>query len=85
MSRAKLPFMPEPRVWRACQVAARLGMSESTFGYRRKELEAQGFPRMDELLRGWDADAIERWLDARAGLAPHANDTFRGELEKWAG
>lgn len=86
MSRAKRIFTPEPRVWFAYQVAARLNMSEETFHGRRPKLEAMGFPRRDDFLGGWDADAVERWLDVRSGLAsPHGGDDFRGKLAAWQG
>ena len=31
-------------------------------------LEAQGFPRKNQLLDGWDSKAVELWLDRMAGI-----------------
>jgi len=61
-----------PRIWSAAAVAKRLGMSSTTFAKRQPELVRAGFPNRDAILQGWDAVAVERWLDARAGLSEHA-------------
>lgn len=84
MTRAKKPYSPAPRIRNKIQIAARLGWSESTFDSRREQLEALGFPPRDELLSGWDTDAIEAWLDRRAGLdeiCSHADPDE--ELDNW--
>ena len=52
----------------AQQVALRLGMSEATFGKRLSEFQSQGFPTKDALFDKWDSDAVELWLDLRAGI-----------------
>lgn len=69
MTRRRPAYEPTPRVFTKHNTAARLGWGETTFDKRRPTLEAEGFPRYDELLGGWDANAIERWLDQRAGFA----------------
>ncbi len=62
-------------MWTAEWVAWRLGMSVETMRRRMDELKRQGMPDPDPLfLDQWDIDAIEHWLDVRAGLAP-AGDT----------
>ncbi len=72
MSRTKPAFIPTPRVVTSpVQVATFLGRSEEWFRQRRERLEADGFPRKDRLLDGWDLDAINAWLDKRAGLGQH--------------
>lgn len=53
------------RIVPAATVAQRLGHDPSWFFRRRSALEAKGFPKRDELLGGWDLDAIEHWLDRR--------------------
>lgn len=68
MARAKPTFIPAPRAWTTYQVAARLNVSEHTFRKRRPELEAVGFPRFDDVLKGWDSEAIEHWMDHRSGI-----------------
>lgn len=68
MSRPKPAFTPDPRAWTEYQVAVRLNWSEVTFKKRLPKLEAEGFPRVDKLLGGRDAKAIEAWFDKRSGL-----------------
>lgn len=88
MTRPRPSFTPEPRVWTDFQVATRLGKSESWLSDRRAELEKLGFPKRDAVLGGTDANAIERWLDARAGLSsPPVDDGdggLAGRLEAFA-
>lgn len=80
MSR-RAKFMPRPRIWNEHQVACRLGFAVATFRTRIEKLVGQGFPQEDDLLGGWDANAVERWLDRRSGLD---NDTgFQKEI--WLG
>lgn len=74
MARPKSKFMPTPRIWSRQQVACRLGKGEQWFLDHRPELEREGFPKADALLGGYDADAIEAWLDRRGGLAGHSGD-----------
>lgn len=66
MGRPKPKFTPEPRIWSDFQVATRLGRSEEWLRQHRDKL--LGFPPVDNELGGTDADAIEAWLDVRAGL-----------------
>lgn len=86
MSRPVPRFTPEPRVWSGYQLACRLGMSEETWRRKRPDYEARGFPRFNDFLGGWDAKAVERWLDAQSGLvSPDGSDDFREEMARWAG
>jgi hypothetical protein len=58
-----------PRFWTEEQVAWRLGMSIETLRRRIDTLTAEGMPDPDPLfLDRWDIDAVEHWLDVRAGL-----------------
>ena len=68
MTHTKPKYLPEPRVYDEVQVAARLGKSVSWLHENRARLEALGFPRRDDFFGGRDADAIELWFDARAGI-----------------
>ena len=83
MSRARPRFIPEPRVWTRYQVACRLNKSEETLRKMLPELHKKGFPLWDELLGGFDADAIEAWLDRRAGLTDHPGNDIDGMIEQW--
>ncbi len=72
MARPKPSFMPQTRILTSPhQVATMLGRGEQWFASRRQMLEQAGFPRQDTLLGGWDIDAINAWLDRRAGLEPN--------------
>ena len=68
MTIAKPRIIVIPRVLTADQAGYRLNMSPNTFRKLLPELLAAGFPPFDELLQGYDRDAIEHWLDRRAGL-----------------
>ena len=85
MTRAKPTYIPPPRILNATQVAARLGMSASNFHNKRAAYEAAGFPRYDDLLRGWDGNAIERWLDNRSGIDPSSSAPGDRLMEKIRG
>ncbi len=71
MTRPRPKYTPEPRVLNAFQVACRLGWSEATFSARRPELKAKGFPDHNPFLGGYDAVAVEDWLDLQFGRAKH--------------
>jgi len=76
-------FVPKPRIWNQFQVCCRLGMSEDRFRGLRDWFSANGFPLRDEDLGGWDANAIEIWLDMRAGLKKHLPEPAVGEIGNW--
>ena len=84
MSRSRPKYTPEPRIWTAFQVATRLGKSETWFRGNLKKLRDEGFPEYDLLLQGWDADAVEAWMDRRSGLMNDAPDNLVMELEEWS-
>ena len=68
MSRPKPEFIPTPRILNAFQVACRLNKSEQWFASNHTAIERMGFPKKDKLLGGWDAEAVEAWLDKRSGV-----------------
>jgi len=82
-ARRKPNYVPLPRILDIYQVACRLGACESTFRNRRKKLEELGFPKKDEELGGWDADAIEAWFDRRSGLETGFSFDLEAELRGW--
>lgn len=73
MTAAKPKYVPDPRTWNEFQVATRLNRTVKSFRDTREQLERMGFPKKDALLGGWDSKAIERWMDARAGIDLAAN------------
>ncbi len=86
MTRPRPQFEPEPRVWSEHQVACRLGRDVSWLSDNRPQLEAAGFPAIDDLLGGTDADAVEKWVDDRARKPVHIADWVKiVGLAKWFG
>lgn len=80
MTRPRPKYTPDPRVLGDHNLAVLMGMGDTTLRQRRPRLEAEGFPKFDELLGGTDAAAVHRWLDRRAGLADVDPDQ---EIEAW--
>jgi hypothetical protein len=76
----------QARITKSAEALAHyLGHSSSWLRVHYPELRAQGFPRRDDLLDGWDLKAVDEWLDRRskvgdrvAGLA----NLQRAELER---
>ena len=84
MTRPRPQLEPEPRVWSEHQVACRFGRDESWLSDNRPTLEATGFPQIDDLLGGTEADAVNRWLDGRAGNSAHMPNWVKiGGLAEW--
>lgn len=84
MTRPRPTYMPTPRIWSWAQVACRLGKGETWLREHLPELYDLGFPKMDELLNGWDADAVNLWLDQRSGIADASLIDPGKELESWS-
>lgn len=70
VSRARLKFkeIEPPRMLSEEDAAHYLGIGASTFSTMKRKLEKLGFPRQDPALNRRDRNAIDRWLDVRAGL-----------------
>ncbi len=84
MTRTRPSYTPTPRIWKGFQVATRLGCGETKFDTMRPHLEAMGFPQYDDILGGWDANAIEAWLDKRAGLSDSCDQIDADtEIDRW--
>ena len=80
VTRRQPSYEPPPRVFSEHQLATLFGMGETKFRAMRPQLEAEGFPKQDDLLGGTDAAAAHRWLDRRSGLATADADQ---ELNNW--
>lgn len=84
MSRTRPSYTPIPRIQSKFQVVTRLGCGETKFDTIRARLEAMGFPQYDDILGGWDANAIEAWLDKRAGLSASCGLVDADiEIDRW--
>lgn len=66
MPKDDLTFDPTSLYGSRAWVARRLGMSVDTFNKRRLDLEAEGFPRQDDLLNRWIKDDVDAWVAGRA-------------------
>jgi hypothetical protein len=73
MPAAKPRVFVEPRIISRREVALLLGRGETWLAANLARLIGEGMPQLDPLLNGWDAKAIHRWLDQRAGLVSHRN------------
>ena len=67
-----------PRVLNTATLCMYLGRSPTWLAENRAILEAQGFPRPDPLLGGYDRLAVDLWLDGRSEI-------FRVETAPLAG
>ncbi len=69
MSRAaSIRFPIQPRMVGPEKIARRLGVTLTAFREKRHELEQQGFPKPDGVLGTYCLEAVDRWIDQRAGL-----------------
>ena len=51
-------------------VASLLGRTAGWFYAHRAELERDGLPAKDPIMRGWYEPAVKAWLDRRSGVVP---------------
>src|SRR5690606_601514 len=68
VSRAAVRFPVQPRLIDQAKVARRLGVTEAVFLDRLPELLRADFPRPDAVLGTYCLEAVDKWIDARAGL-----------------
>ena len=74
MTHARPRFMLPPRGLIEEESAGYLGLGATEFNRLLPKLEAEGFPKPDPLTGRRDLKAIERWWDARSGLAADVSD-----------
>ena len=75
-----VPVMP--RVLNTVTLCAYIGRSPTWLAENRSQLEAEGFPKPDPLLGGYDRCAVDLWLDRRSDiLRPDVSASFR--LKSW--
>lgn len=69
MSRStSIRFPVQPRMVGPEKVARRLGVTLAAFEQKRSELERTGFPKQDPVLGTYCLEAVDKWIDERAGL-----------------
>ena len=61
-------FVVQPRMVASEKVARRLGVTTAVFLAKRADLEAAGFPKPDQVLGNYCLEAVDKWIDAQAGL-----------------
>lgn len=67
-SSTSIRFPIQPRMVGPEKIARRLGVTLTAFREKRHELEQQGFPKPDGVLGTYCLEAVDRWIDQRAGL-----------------
>lgn len=67
-SSARIRFPVQPRMVGPEKVARRLGISLAEFRGKRQELESVNFPKPDGVLGTYCLEAVDKWIDRRAGL-----------------
>lgn len=63
-------FPIQPRMISPEKAARRLGVTTAVFAEKRQALEAAGFPKAEPVLGNYCLEAVDKWIDAQAGLAP---------------
>lgn len=61
-------FPVQPRMVSPEKVARRLGVTPAAFSSKRSDLERDGFPMPDGVLGTYCLEAVDKWIDRRAGL-----------------
>ncbi|MEO5323076.1 hypothetical protein PV773_07115 [Mesorhizobium sp. CC13] len=73
-------FPIQPRMVPPSKIARRLGITMATFLEKRAELEHSGFPKPDTILGNYCLDAVDQWIDGRAGLS-RPGDPLSAQVE----
>ncbi len=68
MPAAKIRSLVEPRIYHRRELVMLLNCGETWLASNLAKLQADGMPPFDPLLNGWDAKAVNLWLDRRRGL-----------------
>lgn len=69
-SSTSVRFPIQPRMVGPEKIARRLGVTLAAFNDKRTDLEKHGFPKADDVLGTYCLEAVDRWIDRRAGLTP---------------
>ena len=84
MSRGARPTIVPvmPRVLNTSTLCTYIGRSPTWLAENRAQLEAEGFPRPDPLLGGYDRCAVDFWLDQRSDIL-RPNAAAAGAARTW--
>lgn len=63
----------------AQKVARRLGISRAELMEKLSQLYSEGFPQADPVLGTFCLQAVDNWIDQRAGLKPPAEAMSPGD------
>jgi len=77
MPPARVRSVVEPRVYGNREMAQFFNRGVTWWSENRRNLESEGMPAFDPLLGGWDAKAVNAWLDQRAGLISDTGSLVR--------
>jgi hypothetical protein len=69
-SSTSIRFPVQPRMVGPEKIARRLGVTLAAFDAKRLDLEHEGFPKPDGVLGTYCLEAVDKWIDRRAGLMP---------------
>lgn len=61
-------FPIQPRMVPPEKVARRLGVTAAVFAEKRQALESAGFPKAEPVLGNYCLEAVDNWIDLKAGL-----------------
>ena len=61
-------FPIQPRMVPPEKVARRLGVTPVVFAEKRQALENSGFPQPEPVLGNYCLEAVDKWIDLKAGL-----------------
>lgn len=67
-ARANIRFPIDPRLVPPVKVARRLGVTLAEFVERLPALRQAGFPSPDPVLGNYCLEAVDEWIDLKAGL-----------------
>lgn len=79
--RADIAGLPQA-VISAREAAGIIGHSISWLYKHKAKLEAQGFPKRDDLLGGWPRVAVEGWVARRMGISPSSPSAGKDRLRR---
>ena len=88
MTSPRKPGRRPPRIVSTTEALADyLDHSVTWLSTRLPKWEAMGFPKRDDILDGWDIEAVDLWIDGRSNLLSPSDrltlerETLKGEFD----